>query len=77
MNLYHKEERFFSELCDVEEPFLYPDIPVEMFIKWPEVVVDHGIIAKKFLKEYWILPGKSMYENVDAALLFFRPLAKY
>ena len=48
-----------------------------MYIEWPEVIVDLGIITKDFLEEYCILLGKSMYGDVDAALLWLRLLAKY
>ena len=48
-----------------------------MYIEWPEGIVDLGIIIKYFLEEYCILLGKSMYGNVDAALLWLRLLAKY
>ena len=33
----------------VEEIFLNPDMPVEMFIKWSEEIMDLGIITKEFL----------------------------
>ena len=56
---------------------LHPDMPVEMFIKCTEKIVDLGIITKEFWEEYWILLEKSMYGNVDAALLRLRLLAKY
>ena len=35
------------------------------------------IISKEFLREYCILLGKSMYDNVDTALLWIRLLDKY
>ena len=48
-----------------------------MYIEWPKVVVDLVIISEDFLREYFILLGKSMYGNVDAALLYLRLLADY
>ena len=36
-----------------------------------------GIISEEFLREYCILLGKSMYENVDSELLWLKLLAKY
>ena len=48
-----------------------------MFIKWPEGILDLGIITKEFLVEYCILLEKSMYGNVHSALLWMRLLAKY
>ena len=48
-----------------------------MFIEWPERISDLGIITMEFLEEYCILLEKSMYGNVDAALLWLRLLAEY
>ena len=39
--------------------------------------MDLVTITKVFLGEYFILLGKLMYGNVDAALLWLRLLAKY
>ena len=48
-----------------------------MYIEWPEVIVDLGIISEEFLKECCILLEKSMYGNVDTALLWIGLLEKY
>ena len=32
LNLYHKEEGWVADLCDVEAELLHPDMQVEMFI---------------------------------------------
>ena len=48
-----------------------------MFIEWPEIIVDFGIIMKEFLEENCILIGKSMYGNVDADILWLILLGKY
>ena len=50
---------------------------IEMYIEWPEEIVELGIISKEFIEEYCILPGNSMYVIVDALLLWIRMLAKY
>ena len=39
--------------------------------------MDLGIISEKFLIEYCILLGKSIYGNVDASLLWLILLDKY
>ena len=57
------------ELCDAEAAFLHPNMEFNMYIKWPEGIVDLGIISKEFLRKYCILLGKLMYRNFDAALL--------
>ena len=38
----------------MEAEFLNPDIPFNMFIEWPEGIVDLGIIMKEFMEEYCI-----------------------
>ena len=55
----------------------YCNMEVEMYIEWPEEIVDLGIITKEFLGGYCILLLKSMYGNVDAALLWIILLANY
>ena len=52
-------------------------MPVEMFIEWPEVIVDLGITKEELLEEYLILLGKSMYGNMDADILWLIILSKY
>ena len=65
------------ELCDVEVAFIHPNMEVEMYIGWPEDIVDLVIISEDFLKEYCILLGKLMYGNFDADLFWIRLLANY
>ena len=48
-----------------------------MFIEWPEGIVELGITPKEFMEECCILLGKSMYGNMDTALLWLRLIAKY
>ena len=50
---------------------------VDMIIEQTEGIVNLGITTKEFPDEYCILLGKSMYVNVDAALLWLRLLYKY
>ena len=61
----------------MEAEFLHPDIQIEMFIEYPEGIVDLGIITKEFLEEYFILLENPMYVNLDADLLWLRMIAKY
>ena len=65
------------QLFYVEAALLHTNMEVDMYIEWPEGIVDLGIITKEFLEEYCISLGKFMYENIDAALLWLRLLAKY
>ena len=57
--------------------FIHPNMKLSMYIKWPEGIVDLGIISEDFLRQYCILLGNSMYGNFDAALLWLRLLDKY
>ena len=56
---------------------LHPNTEVDMYIKWPEGIVDLGIITREFLEKYCISLGKSVHENVETALLWLRLLSKY
>ena len=66
-----------AEIFDSEAAFLHPDMPVEMLIEWPTVIVDLDIITKEFIEEYCILLVNSIYGNVNAYLLWLRLFAKY
>ena len=61
----------------MEAVFLHSNMEVEMYIEWSEGIVYLGIITKDFLGEYYVLLGKLVYGNVDAALLWLRLLAMY
>ena len=56
--LFHKEEGWFAEICDMESAFVHLDMTVEMFIKCHEGIVELDIITKEFMEEYYILLGK-------------------
>ena len=61
----------------MEAAFLNPNTEDNIYIEWPEDIVDLGITTKEFLEEYCILLGKLIYGNVDAALLWLIMLSKY
>ena len=50
LTLYHEEDGWVSELCDMEAAFLHPNMEVDMFIEWPEGIVELGIITKELLE---------------------------
>ena len=77
MTLYYKDYGWIADVCDVEMEFLHPNMEVNMYIEWPEGIVDLGITSEEFLKEYCILQGKLMCGNVYAALLWLRLIEKY
>ena len=49
ISLYHELEGWLAKICDAELSYLYPEMPVKMFIKWPEVISDLGLIASEYL----------------------------
>ena len=75
--LYHELEGWLAKICDAELSYLYPEMPVKMFIKWPEVISDLGLIASEYLEECSILLENSMFRNVDVDILWLRLLDKY
>ena len=46
LTLYYEDNGWIAELCDLEAAFFHTNLKVEMYIKWPEVIVDLGIISK-------------------------------
>ena len=78
MTLYYEDGGFIAELCDIKAAFFHPSMEVEMYIEWPEGIVDLGIISEEFLEKiYCIFLGQSMHGNVNAALLWIILLEKY
>ena len=61
----------------MEASFLHPNTKVDIFVEWSEGIVAIGITTKEFLEEYCMLLEKSMYGNVDTALLWLRLLNNY
>ena len=49
LTLYHKEEGWVAEICDVEATFLHPNMEVEMFIGSTESILELGTITKEYL----------------------------
>ena len=72
--LYYEDDGCIAELCDVEAAFVHSNMEVEIYIRWPEGIVDLGIISEEFLREYCIFLGKSMYGHVEVALLWIKLL---
>ena len=74
---YYEYDVWIVELCEVEAAFIHTNMEVDIYIEWPEGIVDLGIINEEFLREYCILLGQLIYGNVDAELLWLRLFAKY
>ena len=77
LNLYYEDDGWIVELCNAEATFLHPNMEVDIYIGWPEIIVDLGIISEEFPREYFILLGDSMYINADTVLLCLRLLDNY
>ena len=40
LTLYYEDDGYTANLCDVEAAFLHPNMEVEIYIEWPEGIVD-------------------------------------
>jgi hypothetical protein len=77
ISLYFMEDgdadgEWVLEIFDVEAAFLNAELAKKMYIEIPEAMVKLGFVTEQERKDFAIELGKSMYGNVDAALLFFR-----
>ena len=61
---------------DVEAAFLNPMLDRTFYLEWPEGMVDLGFITEDERREYCIKLKRSMYGNVDAALLWQKDFTK-
>ena len=50
LNLYYEYNGWIEELCDVEVEFFHTNMEFDMYIEWPEGIVDLVIITKEFLE---------------------------
>ena len=78
MTLYFSDK--FSWVCetfDVEAAFLEPYLDIEMYIDWPEGIVDLGFISEEQKRTTCIQLRRSMYGNVDAALRWQRDFTEF
>ena len=48
LNLYYEDDACITELCDVESAFINFNMEVRIYIKWPEGIVDLGIMREAF-----------------------------
>ena len=68
LTLYYKNEGWECEVFDVEAAFLEPYLDNEMYIKWPEGIVELGFLTPEERDSTCVRLERSMYGNVDAAL---------
>ena len=50
MTFYYEDDGCITEKCDVVAVLLHPNMEVDMYIEFPEGIVDLGIITKEFLE---------------------------
>jgi hypothetical protein len=67
---------FDLEVIDVEAAFLEADLDEQIFIEWPDGVVEFGFEDESDVEEYCILLSKAMYGTVQAALQWFKKLVE-
>ena len=65
-------DEWVCEIFDVEAAFLNANLKKKMYIEIPEVMVALGFVTEECREQNAIELNKSMYGNVDAALLFFK-----
>ena len=78
MTLYFSDK--FSWVCetfDVEAAFVEPYLDIEMYIDWPEGIVDLGFISEELKHTTCIQLCRSMYGNVDAALCWQKDFTEF
>ena len=65
------------EAFDIGAAFLELYLDIEMFIEWPEGIVELGFITEEEYKNTCVQLQRSMYGNVDAALRWQIEFTKY
>ena len=76
VGLYYDEEGWTVEAIDIEAAFLEADLDEEVFIEWPEGLVEFGYMTEEEQEGKCIKLGKAMYGCVQSPLAFFNELSK-
>ena len=77
LNLKQYKKGWRTQNCDIEAAFLEPSMDNPMYIEPHPALVSCGFLTEQQRKELAILLKNSMYGNVDAAIKFFKLLAKW
>ena len=75
-NNENKNERWVCEVIDVEAAFLEADMDEDIYIEWPDGVLENDYENKADTTKYCIRLDKAMYGTVQAALQWFKKLVK-
>ncbi|KAG7353674.1 reverse transcriptase RNA-dependent DNA polymerase [Nitzschia inconspicua] len=78
-NADNKDEdmRFYIEVIDIDAAFLEGENEIRLFMEFPDGMEDVGLINADERKTHCVELLKSMYGNVDAALIFFKTYKKH
>ena len=77
LTLYYKRSGWECEEFDVEAAFLVPFLDDEMYVKWPEEIVELGFLTPEERDSTCVRLERSMYGNVDAALRWLREFKEF
>ena len=69
-------ESWICEVVDVEAAFLEGDVEEDVFLEWPDGVLDIGFEDQDTIDENCILLKKGMNGKVQGGLHFFKKLVK-
>ena len=70
-------KRFHIEVIDIEAAFLEGEAKTRNFLEFPDGLLELGFVTQEESKTHCIEQLKSMYGNVDAALIFFETYKAY
>ena len=70
-------KKFHIEVIDIEAAFLEGEAKTRNFLEFPDGLLELGFVTQEESKTHCIEQLKSMYGNVDAALIFFETYKKY
>jgi hypothetical protein len=65
------------ELFDVEAAFLNSELDTEVFIEWPQGILELGFITQKEEEENCIQLTKAMYGNIDFPLTWMKTFTNF
>ena len=77
---YHhndKKSNWDLEMFDVEAAFLNADLDKQVFIEWPQGMLDLGFITEEDKTNKCIELTKAMYGNIDSPLRWMKTFSKH
>ena len=78
MTLYFSDKySWVCETFDAEAAFLKPYLGIEMYIDWPEGIIELGFISEEQKCDTCVQLRRSMYGNVNAALCWQKDFTEF